>query len=64
MDNHRLDLSKEDGVDLENLKDNLTDPFEYESKNVLHFVNFYNRAACSSAPNSPSRCKSPNLPVP
>ena len=63
MDNHRLDLSKEDGANLENLKEDLTESLENESKNVIELVNYFNRGASVSAPNSPSRCKVPKWPV-
>ena len=43
MDNHRLDLSKEDSADLENLKEDLTESLEYESKNVIELVNYFDK---------------------
>lgn len=62
MENHRLDLSKEDSKDLENLKYSLTESLENDSGNVLSLVEFFNKRSSVSAPNTPVETKCFNFP--
>ena len=62
MENHRLDLSKEDSKDLENLKYSLTESLESDSGNVLSLVEFFNKRSSVSAPNTPVETKCFNFP--